>query len=267
MTKRIIWLDIFCRYFICLLMLIYGVVKIFQGQFYTDFYWKDTTLGKLSGMQLTWSFFSYSPVYQILLGFIEVILGLLVFFKRTTRLGVILFLPVIINLVFINLVFNIGALGSAYPLLLAGLILFFINLKSYKAFFFEKRTITNENKVRWLNTVPKVILILVGCLLASIIIYNNKFKIKQDNEIKGAWELEGQGEIKRLYFEKGNVCVIKDKKDSLKYYIYQTTPKRTITISNERNSLLEWNDLPYKIENDTLIIFGPKQKQFLYKIR
>ena len=73
--------------------------------------------------------------------------------------------------------------------------------------------------------------------------------------------------MKRIYFEKGNTCVIKDKNDSLKFYIYQTTPKRTITVSNENDTLLGWSNLPYQIVNDTLIIFGPEKKQFLNKIR
>jgi hypothetical protein len=102
MSKAIKWLDIIRRYFICLLMLIYGLVKVFRGQFYTDYYWKDTPLGQLSGMERVWSFYSYSPVYETTLGLIEVTVGLLVFFKRTTRLGILLFLPVMANLVLIN---------------------------------------------------------------------------------------------------------------------------------------------------------------------
>jgi hypothetical protein len=56
MSTSLRWLETGCRYFICLLMLVYGLVKIFHGQFYTDEYWKDTPLGALSGMQLVWSF-------------------------------------------------------------------------------------------------------------------------------------------------------------------------------------------------------------------
>ena len=54
------------------MMLVYGLVKIFHGQFYTDEYWKDTPLGELSGMQLVWSFYSYSPNYETFLGAIDV---------------------------------------------------------------------------------------------------------------------------------------------------------------------------------------------------
>jgi hypothetical protein len=42
--------DLACRYFITFLMLLYGLVKVFQGQFYTDEYWRDTSLRSLDGM-------------------------------------------------------------------------------------------------------------------------------------------------------------------------------------------------------------------------
>ena len=50
--------DSACRYFITFLMLLYGLVKVFQGQFYTDEYWRDTSLRNLDGMQLVWAFSS-----------------------------------------------------------------------------------------------------------------------------------------------------------------------------------------------------------------
>jgi hypothetical protein len=48
--------DSACRYFIAFLMLLYGLVKVVQGQFYIDEYWRDTSLRNLDGMQLVWSF-------------------------------------------------------------------------------------------------------------------------------------------------------------------------------------------------------------------
>lgn len=97
-------------------MLVYGVVKIFQGQFYTHAYWNDRPLGQLNGMQRVWSFYSYSPIYETFLGGIEVAVGLLVLFRRTTAPGILLFLPVMANLVVITIIFNVGALcDSSVP--------------------------------------------------------------------------------------------------------------------------------------------------------
>lgn len=267
MNKTIKWLDIICRYFICLLMLIYGLVKVFQGQFYTDYYWKDITLGHLSGMELAWSFYSYSPVFETILGLIEVSIGLLVFFKRTTKLGVILFLPVMANLVLINIIFSIGALGSAFPLFVAGIILFLINFRSYKTLISEKQNFVNKKNKLWLNSVSKVIVILMGCGLASLVIYNNKFRMKQDNAIKGAWLVAGNSGIRRIYFEKGNTCVIRDNKDSLYFGNYQTNSNNTISITGSNNVFPGWKEAPYTIHNDTLSVNAHDSQQLLLRIR
>lgn len=217
-------------------------------------------------MQLTWSFYSYSPIYETLLGIVEITLGLLVFFKQTTKLGVVLFLPVMTNLVLINLIYDIGALPAVYPLFAAGLILFFIHFKSYKAFFFEKQDATHAPGQAKRNITVQVITILIGCGLAATFVYHNKFKIMQDEKIKGAWQLQGQSNIKRIYFEKGSTCVIKDDRDSLSFCTYQTTAKQTITIADETNKLLGWKDLPDKINKDTITIISPDKKQVLVKM-
>lgn len=267
MNKTTKWLDIICRYFICLLMLVYGLVKVFQGQFYTDYYWKDTPLGQLSGMELVWSFYSYSPVYETIFGLMEVAIGLLVFFKRTTKLGVMLFLPVMANLVLINLVFNVGALGSAFPLFIAGTILFFINLSSYKNYFLEKKDSDISKAGAFRNLAPKAITMFLGASLAFLLIYDNKFKIKQDYQIKGAWVLDGHPEIKRIYFEKGNTFVIRDNKDSLYFGSYQTTPGKTITISDISNTLFNWKGLPYLVNNNTVLVSALDKKIVLLKVK
>ncbi len=267
MNKAIKWIEIICRYFICLLMLIYGLVKVFQGQFYTDYYWKDTPLAQLSGMELVWSFYSYSPIYETILGIIEVTVGLLVFFKRTTKLGVLLFLPVMANLVLINIVFSVGALGSAFPLFAAGILLFIINFKSYSNYFFDKTDTIISKTNLFRNIVPKVFVIIIGVSVASLLIYNNKFKIKQDNKIKGAWMFNGHPEIKRIYFEKGNTFIIKDNKDSIHFGSYQTNRNNTITISNTSDSLFNWKSSKYRIYNDTLSITSLGKIQVLVKMK
>ena len=103
-----------CRYFIAFLMILYGLVKVFQGQFYTDEYWHDTSLRNLDGMQLVWSFYSHSSTYQSLLGLVEVFLGILFLFRRTTALGIVLFVPIMANLVAINIFFQVGACRPRY---------------------------------------------------------------------------------------------------------------------------------------------------------
>jgi hypothetical protein len=220
----------------------------------------------LSGMELVWSFYSYSPVYETILGLIEVSVGLLVFFKRTTKLGVLLFLPIMINLVLLNLIYNIGALVVAYPLFIAGVILFFINLKSYTNYFFGEGPATVSKSSSFHSIIPKLSVLVIGVGLASLIVYHNKFKIKQDVKINGTWVFANDAKIKRIYFEKGNVCVIKDVKDSLYFGSYQTNQNKTISISEISGALVNWKEEPYSVENNSLLIGMGGKKQLLKKI-
>jgi hypothetical protein len=245
------WLETGCRYFICLLMLVYGLVKVFNAQFYTDYYWKDMPLGKLSGMQLTWAFYSYSPVYETMLGLAEVTAGLLVLFKKTSKLGVLLFVAIMLNLVTINIVFNIGALSSAIPLLIAGIILLVIYRKEYAGFFFSNQSA--QNIVSLKTKITKAAVIIIGCTLAFVIIFNNKYRIKNDDRIKGTWEAVSGTAIKRIYFEKGDACITKNHRDSLHFFIYKTMGNNKLLLVYD-NNLSQADSMDYTIKGDSVLV-------------
>lgn len=257
MTKRLSRLETGCRYFICLLMLVYGLVKLFHGQFYTDEYWKDMPLGQLTGFQLAWAFHSHSAIYETILGLVEIVVGLLVFFPRTTRLGVLLFLPVMTNLVLINLFFEIGALPPACALWLAGAILLLLHFPSLKRDLWDR---AEPKPVARL--LPQAAVILLGCALAGVILYNNKLRFHPDPQVRGTWELATKSQHLRLYFEKGHTCVIKDAAGHLHFASYRTDDNSAITVSDD-DSLLSWAQSPYRIVSGSLIVTAKSGEQIL----
>jgi hypothetical protein len=62
----------------------------------------------LSGYQLTWYYYSYSHVYATLLGLIQLGGAALLLFRKTALLGAALLLPVMTNILLINLFFFIA---------------------------------------------------------------------------------------------------------------------------------------------------------------
>ena len=245
------WLDrteIICRYFICLLMLTYGLVKVFGGQFYTDYFWKELPLEKMDGMQLTWAYYNYSPFYETLLGLAEVLAGLLVFFRRTTRLGILLFIPLMLNIVIVNILYKIGALGSAIPLLIAGILLLIIHRRAYMDLLQPVKDFVSKSLY---YKVPQFLIIICGVALASLIIYNNKFRIKQDNRIKGAWQTKTHNEIRVMYFEKGKVCVFKNVNDNLIFLNYNTVGNSRLILSDETRKTTD--TLSYSLTGNNLL--------------
>jgi hypothetical protein len=247
--------DAACRYFIAFLMLIYGLVKVFQGQFYTDEYWRDTSLRNLDGMQLVWSFYSHSPLYQSLLGLVEVFLGILFLFRRTTALGIVLFVPIMANLVAINFFFQVGALASAIPLLLAGFVLLFLHWHRLKSLFWDTSGgLAQSGTRRWL--APASVAALAVCL-SGLVLYNNLLRFPQDLKLRGAWQFVGQGpSVKKLYFEKGKTLVVEDDHNNLHFFDYYLHRRGQLSI--EETALLPgFSKVDYRFEGEKLVLESP----------
>ena len=64
---------------------------------------------RLNGFQLTWRFFGHSRTYQCVIGLAEVGPAVLLLFSRTALLGAVAYLPVILNVVLVDLCFGIAA--------------------------------------------------------------------------------------------------------------------------------------------------------------
>ena len=112
------------RFYACVLFCIYGVGKSVQfgsgGEFPAEMLKSDMT-----GQEVMWFFFGYSLIYPLIVGGTQVVGGILLLFERTKLLGVLILLPVVTNIIILDLVYsvNVGALLYAISLLFA---LFFI---------------------------------------------------------------------------------------------------------------------------------------------
>ena len=186
--------------------------------------------------------------------------------RGNARIGIVLFLPVMANLVVINIVYQVGALGSAVPLLLAGMILLSLHFRSLKRSLWEGDESIARGLADLRTVLPKMTVILVGSALATLILYNNKLRFKPDSAIRGAWTFAEDSQIQRIYFEKGRTCVIKDKAGELHFAQYQTEANKSLTVT-EDNSLLSWQALPYQVESDSLIVTAQSGKQLLRRQR
>ena len=83
-------------------MMPYAINKIFDYQFQVSAWKYAQSLGNVNGKTLTWAMMGYSPHFQTLLGFFELVPAILLFFNRTRRLGALLMFPVALNVFLIN---------------------------------------------------------------------------------------------------------------------------------------------------------------------
>src|SRR5262249_26299040 len=109
--KRLDWL----RFLSALLLFTYGSSKLLGRQFTLPPEVALRPVGSLNGYQLAWFYYSYSHVYAVILGLIQIAGGVLLLFRKTALLGAAITLPVMTNIVMINVFFSIawGALGTS----------------------------------------------------------------------------------------------------------------------------------------------------------
>ena len=107
-------------YYLAIVLMKYGFDKLFKAQFYLPepniLY---TPFGKLDKDILFWSTMGTSYSYNLFMGFMEILPGLFLLFKRTREIGLIISFGVLLNVFAINLSFDISVkLFSAFLLLI-----------------------------------------------------------------------------------------------------------------------------------------------------
>lgn len=102
--KYLDWL----RFLSAFLLLSYGSIKVVGTQFHIPPGMDLQPVGSLSGYQLAWFYYSYSHTYEVILGLTELVGAALLLFRKTTLLGAALTLPVMTNILLINIFYVIG---------------------------------------------------------------------------------------------------------------------------------------------------------------
>lgn len=90
------------RYLCAFLLYMYGSSKLAHLQFNLAAQLAPRPVGSLNGYELTWFYYGYSRIYACILGLMQVAGATLLLFRKTTLLGALLMLPVMANIVLIN---------------------------------------------------------------------------------------------------------------------------------------------------------------------
>jgi hypothetical protein len=107
-TKLNYWLCLFIRYYVALVAFSYGIIKLFALQMpFPSYSQLATPLGDFLPMRLSWMFIGYSTPYQFFSGVMETLAGLLLIYRRTATLGVLLATAVFLNVAVLNLSYDI----------------------------------------------------------------------------------------------------------------------------------------------------------------
>jgi len=161
------WFRLYLRYTLSLIMIFYGLDKIIPVQMpYPSVLSLLTPLGENDRFNVLWNFMGLSPGYMVLTGACETLSGLLLINLRTTVLGYLLSIVVLVNVVSFNIFYNVPVKMFSTQLLLYALFLLIPHLKSLARYFLLGKTAhLTENRYipgrRWKYYSLLFILILV----------------------------------------------------------------------------------------------------------
>ena len=175
------------RYYLSLSLIPYAISKIMQTQFVLlPFSYWEQPLETLSGKNITWAFFGYSPWFQVLLGILEFLPAVLLLFRRTTFLGAILLLPMTLNVFLVNHALDLWSATKQISLTLLILNILILLFEWRKIKTVIGVIIDKNSKLKYvsLETLFSVVLLILSLYfsISDLSEYKN-----QQNFLTGKW--------------------------------------------------------------------------------
>ncbi len=196
------WLHLYVRWWLAFVLLMYGVAKLYVGQFgeLTNSRLL-TTMGDSSPMDLLWTFMAASPSYEVLTGALEIVPALLLFHRRTALLGALFAVVVMANVVALNWCYDVPVKLRSTHLLVAALALLLPWRGPLWALVVANRSCEPPDlavvRAGWLRaTLTAAGALLVAAHLLSLHVEHAQFAAEQASKdgpkpaLYGVWEVE-----------------------------------------------------------------------------
>jgi hypothetical protein len=155
------WTQGILRYWLAFEISVYGFAKILRTQFAPVFSRDDTPVGHLTGFQLTWNYFGYSYTFAVILGLLQIGGSILLLFRRTTLLGTAILLPIMVNIILINLFYNIaaGAFFNSVIFTLGLGFLLYLHRQELIALFLRQASTLQPVRLGWFKYILRLLTI------------------------------------------------------------------------------------------------------------
>jgi hypothetical protein len=238
----------YLRWYLAIYMMIYGLAKMVEGGQFAAPGLSDLamTYGDFSPMGLLWRFMGYSKVYSAFAGFLEVLAGLLLFFRKTSVLGALLTIGVMSNVFMMNMCYDVPVKLFSFHLVAFACIYLQPNIVRLYRFFMSEATSPLENDADWLpkkwmritkNTIKG--LLITGMLGGAV--YFSIFEKPETTEtpLQGIYNIEN--------FALNNVEKPLNFQDSIRWSkaIIEDGSFRTIALNGQKKY--------YKFEPDSIL--------------
>ena len=152
------------------MLYMYGVSKLLHFQFNMASELAHRPIGSLNGYQLTWFYFGYSRVYAAILGLTQVTGATLLLFRKTTLLATVIMLPVMANILLINmfiLVNDYGPYVISAMIFASMLIIMWHQRAALLALFWVEQTVDPMDSSRTHRWIRILIVVAVSVIMIS----------------------------------------------------------------------------------------------------
>jgi hypothetical protein len=232
------------RYVVAFLVITYGFAKLNGSQFTILDSELDKPMGQVSGFWLTWYYFGYSK-YGNLIAIAQVLGGVLLMFRRTTLLGCCLLLPIIANIILVDVFYDIdlGAMLVALFMEIALLVILKPHvMELYDLFWVKQKPLTPSKSSPTITIIGKyavraLLIVLPAIFTYWVANYNNRFPTPLDGTwdvIQASSNLETTASIPSVIFferNRAHLCVFKQRDGSYEWHHFELNPEeRTITV-------------------------------------
>ncbi|MET3883440.1 hypothetical protein ABIE54_002329 [Chitinophagaceae bacterium OAS944] len=277
-TERIIPLfKLLSAYYVAIVFLKYGFDKIFKRQFYLPepniLY---SNFGSLTRDTLFWSTMGTSHIYSIVTGAIEVLAGALILFKRTRIAGFFLALIVSINILLINISFDISVKLFTSFLLMVVFFNLYAVLKTTYVFFIQHKAVQLPASVH--NDIPVnkrvhagLCAVIVGLVLTPAISTRN---FNDDNTqrplLHGAYQIEhftvnndslnrNDFPYRRFFIHRNDYIIFQKEDETMVDYFFEINEgAKQMTITDYENNKISVTYNYNAKEGDLQLSFGNK---------
>lgn len=235
----------FLRYFVALAVILYGFAKLNGSQFTILQSELDKPLGEVSGFWLTWYYFGYSSIYGNLIALVQIVGGVLLMFRKTTLLGTCILLPVIGNIILIDIFYAID-LGA----LLVAMLLFacLLGIASFHkgeliaVFWLKQNSVFPEQRAgrgkRVLRLSVRVLVIVLPAIFTYYVAnYNNRLP----TPIDGRWRVSNNAAHVGLAHEPLTYIYFERNRASMCVFRYGPSTWRTHHFEINENQLDIWD--------------------------
>lgn len=193
-----------CTYYLVLLLIKYGLDKVFKTQFYlpepNTLY---TPLGQVDKDLLYWTSMGTSRLYNMFTGMVELMAALLLLFNRTRMAGSFLAAAALLQIVMINFGFDISVkIYSLFLFFMACYVLVPYMRRLYRAFFTNKEITATSPAVKPVPRRRVFINVFIQCIIAGLLFFEAVYPYLRDknfnDDLAPRPYLHGAYEVQRM---------------------------------------------------------------------